>query len=120
MFENLGNYRRRRKFPIHPHYYMATTTKRDLILSISEQSNLTQSEVSEVVQSFIEEITGELANGNEVVLRNFGTFRVVQRAAKVGRNPLKPEVDVVIPEKNIAQFKVGKGLKERVMKLPVT
>jgi nucleoid DNA-binding protein len=93
---------------------MATVTKRDLVVRISNETGLTQQQVSEVVQKTLDAVTSELAQGNAVVMRNFGTFEVRQTKAKVGRNPKKPGKDVPIPARAVVKFKPGKELKEKV------
>lgn len=94
-----------------------TLTKRDLVNKISAKSHLTQTEVFDVVQSVIDEITASLADNQCVVLRNFGTFQVKTVKAKVGRNPKDPSKDVHIPARNVVKFKVGKELRDKVANL---
>jgi nucleoid DNA-binding protein len=96
---------------------MSTTTKRDLIVRISKETDLTQQQVFDVVQHFIEDITASLAKNEVVVLRNFGAFQVCRTKPKIGRNPNNPAVAVPIPARAIVKFKPGKELKERVSKL---
>ncbi|MEN8714725.1 MAG: HU family DNA-binding protein [Verrucomicrobiales bacterium] len=96
---------------------MATITKRDLVIQISNQTGLTQQEVFSVLQSFIEEVTGNLATNNDVVLRNFGAFQVTKTKPKIGRNPNNPEKAVPIPARAVVKFKPGKMMKERVAKV---
>jgi len=96
---------------------MATITKRDLVIKISNQTGLTQQEVFNVIQSFIGEVTASLSNNDDVVLRNFGAFQVTKTKPKIGRNPNKPEAAVPIPARAIVKFKPGKELKERVSKV---
>ena len=55
---------------------MATITKRDLVINLSNKTGLTQREVFNVVQGLIDDITAALSKNDEVVLRNFGTFVV--------------------------------------------
>ena len=76
---------------------MSTITKRDLVVRISNETGLTQQQVFDVVQKTLDAVTVELAQGNTVVMRNFGTFEVRQTKAKVGRNPKDPGRDVPIP-----------------------
>jgi len=96
---------------------METITKRDLVVKISNKTGLTQQQVFDVIQSTLDTITGALANNDEVVLRNFGSFQVRQTKQKVGRNPNKPGTDVIIPPRAIVKFKPGKQMKERVATL---
>ena len=96
---------------------MATITKRDLQVEISNETGLTQQQVLDVIQSLIDKITHSLATGDEVVLRNFGSFQVRETKQKIGRNPNKPGTDVVIPPRAVVKFKPGKEMKEKVAKL---
>ena len=100
--------------------YMSTITKRDLVVRISNETGLTQQQVFDVVQKTLDAVTVELAQGNTVVMRNFGTFEVRQTKAKVGRNPKDPGKDVPIPPRAVVKFKPGKEMKEKVARiLPV-
>lgn len=96
---------------------MATITKRDLVIRISNETGLTQQEVFNVVQCFIEEVTSCLSSNDDVVLRNFGAFQVAKTKPKIGRNPNKPDSVVPIPARAVVKFKPGKELKERVAKV---
>lgn len=101
-------------------YSMSTITKRDLVVRISNETGLTQQQVFDVVQKTLDAVTVELAQGNTVVMRNFGTFEVRQTKAKVGRNPKDPGKDVPIPPRAVVKFKPGKEMKEKVARiLPV-
>jgi DNA-binding protein HU-beta/integration host factor subunit alpha len=98
---------------------MATITKRELAIKITNKLGangfeLTQQDVLEVVQTLIEEITESLAQGDTVVMRNFGAFQVREMKAKIGRNPKDPEKDVAIPARAAVKFKPGKEMKEKV------
>jgi nucleoid DNA-binding protein len=51
---------------------------------------------------------------------NFGTlvfFEVQIRKSRVGRNPNRPETDVVIPRRAVVKFKAGKEMKAGLSKL---
>ena len=93
---------------------MKTATKRDLVVKISNETGMTQQQVFDVIQKTLDTITQTLAAGDEVVLRNFGSFQVKETKQKIGRNPNKPGTDVVIPPRAIVKFKPGKEMKERV------
>jgi nucleoid DNA-binding protein len=94
-----------------------TLTKRDLVIRISEETELVQTQVFDVVQKTLNCITEALAKGDKVELRNFGVFDVKIRKARVGRNPNKPETDVPIPARSMVKFKAGKEMRAEVMKL---
>lgn len=89
-------------------------TKRDLVVKIAADTGLIQSDVATVVQMTLDHIADELAQGNNIELRNFGVFEVKVRKSRKGRNPNKPENEVVIPERVVVKFRAGKELKDRV------
>lgn len=86
-------------------------TKRDIVLEIYEKTNFPQKEVKETVQMTLDVIAKAIGEGRNVELRNFGVFQIQQRKSRVGRNPNKPETDVVIPSRAVIKFKAGKELK---------
>jgi nucleoid DNA-binding protein len=94
---------------------MANLTKRDLVIQISKETGLVQQEVFDVIQKTLDSITDALANGRDVELRNFGVFEVRLTKSRVGRNPHKPEHDVVIPARATVKFKSGKIMRQRVL-----
>ena len=99
---------------------MATVTKRDLVIKVSDKTQLTQQQVSNAIQAFIDEITTTLSEGDQVVLRNFGAFQVTMTKPKIGRNPKKPRTPVKIPARAVVKFKPGKKMKERVARISPT
>ena len=94
-----------------------TLTKRDIVVRISEETGMIQSQVFDVVQKTLDQIAESLSKGDKVELRNFGVFDVKIRKARVGRNPNKPETDVPIPARAMVKFKAGKEMRAEVLKL---
>lgn len=92
-------------------------TKRDMVVKIANETKLTQTDVSEVVQKTLDYVASELTKGRTVELRNFGIFEVKVRKARKGRNPNKPKHEVIIPERAVVKFRAGKFLKDKVAKL---
>jgi len=97
--------------------YPMTVTKRDLVLSISSETGLSQQEVQRVVQAVLDKVAEALIRGDKIELRGFGVFEVKVRKARVGRNPNRPEKDIPIPARAVVRFKPGKELREAVLKL---
>ena len=94
-----------------------TLTKSDLALLIREETGLSQTQASDVVQKTLDYIAAALTNGDRVELRNFGIFEVRITKPHVGRNPRKPEIDLLIPARANVKFKAGSELKTAVLKL---
>jgi integration host factor subunit beta len=95
-------------------------TKREIVLEIYEKTGFPQKEVVATVQMTLDIIMHALAKGRNVELRNFGVLEVQKRKARVGRNPNKPETEVVIPERAVVKFKSGKILKQLIKKIDVS
>jgi DNA-binding protein HU-beta/integration host factor subunit alpha len=98
---------------------MPNITKRELVMRITDKLgikgvNITQQNVHTVVQTLIDEVTESLAQGNDVVFRNFGAFEVKEVKEKIGRNPRDPSKIVEIPARAVVRFKPGKEMKEKV------
>lgn len=94
---------------------MGNVTKRDLVVAISNETGMGQLEVMTVVQQFLDRVTDALADGQSIELRNFGVFEVRLTKSRVGRNPNRPDQDVVIPPRATVKFKSGKVMKQRVL-----
>ncbi len=91
-------------------------TKRDIAVRLCEETNLTQSQAYDVIQKVLDCIADHLVEGNHVEFRNFGVFDIVTRKARVGRNPHRPENEVMIPERKIVKFKASRSLLSRLNK----
>ena len=88
-------------------------TMAELVEKVSGQSNLTKKQTEVVVNTVFQSITDSLSEGRKVELRGFGSFRVRERNARVGRNP-KSGAQVDVPAKRVPFFKAGKELRELV------
>jgi DNA-binding protein HU-beta len=87
--------------------------KKDLINSISEQSDITLADAERAINAITSNITAELAAGGNVSLIGFGSFQVKERAERTGRNPQTGET-IKIAAAKIPSFKAGKSLKDTV------
>lgn len=92
-------------------------TKREIVLEIYEKTGFPQKQVQQSVQMALDIILNALSAGRNVELRNFGVFEVQVRKSRIGRNPNKPETDVVIPTRAVVKFKAGKVLKAEIKSL---
>lgn len=96
---------------------MANLTKREIVLEIYEKTGFPQKEVVDTVQMTLDIVMKALAANRNVELRNFGVLEVQRRKSRIGRNPNKPETEVVIPERAVVKFKSGKILKQHLKKM---
>jgi len=87
--------------------------KSDLINAVAAEAGLTKVEAEKAIKSTMGAITNELASGGNVTLIGFGTFSVVQKQARTGKNP-QTGASIEIAAKKVAKFKPGKALAELV------
>ena len=93
---------------------MTTMTKADLVDHVATTVDLPKKQADQVVQTVLDSVITALHGGEKVELRGFGSFRVRQRDARIGRNP-KTGAKVQVPPKRIPYFKPGKHLREELL-----
>ncbi len=89
--------------------------KGELVEFLVEKGKISKAEAGRVLDSVIEGIQHGLKKTKEVALVGFGTFKVVDKPAREGRNPKTGE-KIKIAAKRAVSFKAGKGLKDSVAK----
>lgn len=93
---------------------MANFTKKEIIQEVSDRMGITQTMSSKMFHMVIEIVARELANANNVVVRDFGTFEPKIAKGRPGRNPKDPNKTIPIPDRAVVKFQVGKAMKEKV------
>ena len=88
-------------------------TKKDLVLSVAKETGITQVDVKRVVQGTLHHVIESLKEGKTIELRNFGVFKVRQRAPRRGRNP-KTGQEVPVPPKRVVVFKPGLLMRQDI------
>ena len=83
--------------------------KSELVAAVAAQAGLTKAQAQKAVEATVDAIAGALKNGDKVQLVGFGTFSVVEKAAREGVNPATG-AKIQIPAKKVAKFKAGAGL----------
>ena len=85
--------------------------KGGLVEKIASEVGLTKRLSREAIDVITSVITDALARGDKVTLVGFGTFRVMNREARTGRNPRTGQI-IQIGAKKVPRFRPGKGLRE--------
>jgi len=86
--------------------------KSDLINEVATVVS-TKKEAQNAVECVISSITKAMKKGEDVVLTGFGTFKVIKRKARKGRNPNTGE-EIKIKATKAPKFTAGKALREAV------
>jgi len=90
-----------------------TLTRADLSNAVYREIGLSLSESTQLVDAVLEEVSGALANGEQVKLSSFGTFKLRRKKERIGRNP-KTGVEVPITPRTVLSFNASNILKQSV------
>ncbi|MFQ6083586.1 MAG: HU family DNA-binding protein [Candidatus Aminicenantia bacterium] len=85
----------------------------DLIIKICKNSGISRAQATKALDSFISGIEDALKKGKRVTLVGFGSFHVVRRKERKGRNP-RTGKEIFIPSKRVVKFSPAKALKETI------
>ena len=88
-------------------------TKAELVEEIAKSVELSKKDAERIVNTVFDCIIEALHNGEKIELRGFGSFRLRERKARIGRNPKTGET-AHVPTKRVPYFKAGKELKELI------
>tara|TARA_B100000029_G_scaffold339215_1_gene331388 strand:- start:1 stop:282 length:282 start_codon:yes stop_codon:yes gene_type:complete len=78
--------------------------------------NILRRDIEKILEITFDEISKALREGRNIEIRGFGTYKVVTRKARTGRNPKNSEL-VQIPEKKAIKWKMSKTLFNRLNKI---
>jgi DNA-binding protein HU-beta len=88
-------------------------TKAELIVAMAKDAGITKTASAEALKSYMEIVTRELKKNGRFGLVGFGSFSVIKRKARKGRNPQTGE-EIKIKAKKVIKFKPGKALSEKI------
>lgn len=87
--------------------------KTELVEFIATSADISKAKAAAALDAFIEGVSTSLKKGQDVTLVGFGTFTVVEREARTGRNP-QTGAAIEIPASKSPKFRAGKNLKDCV------
>ncbi|MDZ4163586.1 MAG: HU family DNA-binding protein [Smithellaceae bacterium] len=87
-------------------------TRAELVAIMAEQAEVTKVAAAKALAAFEGTVAAELQKNGKMALVGFGTFSVVKRTAREGRNPQTGKT-IKIPAKKVVKFKVGKALADK-------
>jgi len=95
--------------------------KADLVNKLSIKTGVERKVVSAVIEMFMDTVKQSLEQGDNVYLREFGTFAIKSKAAKKARNIVKSNEGYItttinIPAHVVPSFKPSKKFIDRVKK----
>ena len=95
--------------------------KAELVNKLSVKTGVERKVISAVIETFMETVKKSLEQGDNIYLREFGTFAIKQKAAKKARNIVKTSdgyvtTTITVPAHTVPSFKPAKKFIDRVKK----
>ena len=87
--------------------------KTELIAAMAEKAEISKKDAEKALTAFTNVVADALVDNDKVAITGFGTFEVVERAERQGRNPATGETITIAASKS-PKFKTGKALKDAV------
>ena len=85
-------------------------TKADIIAKLAEEIKISKKAAGQALALVTDSIAQAMRKGDKVTFVGFGTFSVVQRKARKGRNP-RTGKELKIAAKKAPKFSAGSALK---------
>jgi integration host factor subunit alpha len=89
-----------------------TLTRSDIAAVIQQKCGMNRAEARYLIASLIEQMREAIAADGKLKVRNFGTFAVIEKNARIGRNPRNGETHP-ISSRRIVAFRASPILKGR-------
>ena len=81
----------------------------------NQHPQLLRKDIEKILEIIFFQILEALSRGQNVEIRGFGTYKIVKRKARIGRNPKNSEL-VQIPQKKAIKWKMSKALFNKLNK----
>ncbi|MFB3924531.1 MAG: HU family DNA-binding protein [Syntrophales bacterium] len=88
-------------------------TKAELVAVMADEAGITKIAAAKALDSYVASVAKELKKSGRLGIVGFGTFSVVKRKARTGRNPQTGD-KIKIASKKVIKFKAGKLLAEKI------
>jgi DNA-binding protein HU-beta len=88
-------------------------TNEQIIIAIAEKAGTKKSHAKKLLSEFVRELTETLSVGESVTVGGLGTFKIVERAGRPGRDP-RTGAELWLPEHKAVKFTPCTKLKELV------
>ena len=86
-------------------------TRKDLSNKIYHNIGFSKNFSSGIIDNFFETLISELIISNKIKISSFGTFKVINKRERIGRNP-KTKIEPKIPPRKVVKFKPSSFVKK--------
>ena len=91
-------------------------TRKDLSYKIYQNLGFSKSYSSTVIDNFFETFIQELLRSNKIKISSFGTFKIIHKKKRIGRNPKTKEEAIIVPRK-VVKFTPSLLVKQKLNNL---
>ena len=88
-------------------------TRKDLSNKIYQSLGFSKNISSTIIDNFFETLIQGLLNSNKIKISSFGTFKVINKKKRIGRNP-KTKVEIEILPRKVIKFKPSLLVKKKL------
>ena len=89
-----------------------TLTKKDISKKINFKTGLSNLYAKQITDDFID-ILKNLIKNKEISIKNFGTFKIINKKERTGRNPKNKKIYKIKPRRSLS-FIISKNLKDKI------
>lgn len=87
--------------------------KSELVAHIAQNAGVSRDTAEKVLASVVSGLMQGLRKDGNAPLTGLGTFRMIDRPARMGRNPATG-ASIQIPAKKVLKFKPSKGVEKQI------
>ena len=88
-------------------------TRKKLYNRIHQNLGFSKNLASQIIDDFFELLIDGLIKKKEVKISSFGTFKVINKKGRIGRNP-KTKIEAIITPRKVVKFKPSQLIKEKL------
>lgn len=88
-------------------------TRTEMIDSLASRTEMDKRDVKRFLDQMTALVEDVIKDGGEVPFKGLGKFKVQNRKARVGRNPLTGDA-IQIPAKTVVKFTMARSLKDLI------
>ena len=87
--------------------------RKNLSYKIYQELGFSKNISSKIIDDFFEILVLELIKSNKIKISSFGTYEVINKKERIGRNP-KTKIEAKISSRKVVKFKPAIVIKEKL------
>ena len=88
-------------------------TKSEFVAKLAQAGEISKKQAGQVFATFVDTITASLRKGDRIALPGLGSFSIVRRGARKGRNP-RTGAEIKIPARKAVKFSTSSVLSKDI------